>query len=223
MIAGGGTGGHLFPALAVAEAFKERDPANRMVFVGSRRGLESSVLAREGYELKTIEAAAWKGKKLGGKLGSMMAMPRSLGQSWRLLHSFRPDLVLGFGGYASGPVVLMAWAWGYKTAIHEQNAFPGTEQSNSRKSCGPGFPLFRKFGPAFSTVQDRPHRKPGEKEDTARKAGPSPESRRKVYPVHLRGEPGGAPYKPGYGREFGPSRRSQKPDADHSSNRGPRL
>jgi UDP-N-acetylglucosamine--N-acetylmuramyl-(pentapeptide) pyrophosphoryl-undecaprenol N-acetylglucosamine transferase len=125
MIAGGGTGGHLFPALAVAEAFKERDPANHMVFVGSRRGLESSVLAREGYELKTIEAAAWKGKKLGGKVGSMMAIRKSLGQAWRLLHSFQPDLVLGFGGYASGPVVLMAWACGYKTAIHEQNAFPG--------------------------------------------------------------------------------------------------
>ncbi len=125
MIAGGGTGGHLFPALAVAEAFKERDPANQIVFVGSRRGLESRVLAREGYELKTIEAAALKGRNWGGKLGSLMAIPKSLGQSWRLLHSFQADLVLGFGGYASGPVVLTAWASGYKTAIHEQNAFPG--------------------------------------------------------------------------------------------------
>lgn len=111
--------------MAAAEAFKERDPANQIVFVGSRRGLESSVLAREGYELKTIEAGAWKGKKLGGKLGSLMAMPRSLGQAWGLLRSFQPDLVLGFGGYASGPVVFMAWAWRYPTAIHEQNAFPG--------------------------------------------------------------------------------------------------
>lgn len=125
MIATGGTGGHLFPALAVAEAFKERDPANQIVFVGSRRGLESTVLAREGHELKTIESAALKGKNWAGKLISLMAVPKSLGQSWGLLHSFQPHLVLGFGGYASGPVVLTAWASGYKTAIHEQNAFPG--------------------------------------------------------------------------------------------------
>lgn len=142
MIAGGGTGGHLFPALAVAEAFRDRDPANQIVFVGTQRGLESSVLAREGYELKTIEAAAWKGKKWGGKLGSMMAMPRSFGQAWRLLHFFRPDLVLGFGGYASGPVVFMAWAWGYKTAIHEQNAFPGLSNRILGKVVGRVFLSF---------------------------------------------------------------------------------
>ena len=59
LIAGGGTGGHLFPALAVAEAFREKDPENRIVFAGSQRGLESSLVAREGYELKAIEAAAW--------------------------------------------------------------------------------------------------------------------------------------------------------------------
>jgi UDP-N-acetylglucosamine--N-acetylmuramyl-(pentapeptide) pyrophosphoryl-undecaprenol N-acetylglucosamine transferase len=125
MIAGGGTGGHLFPALAVAEAFGERDPANRIIFVGSRRGLEARVLAGEGYDLQTIESAALKGKRWGGKLAGLLSVPRSLGQSWKLLRSFRPDLVLGFGGYASGPVVLAAWAGGYKTAIHEQNAFPG--------------------------------------------------------------------------------------------------
>ena len=142
MIAGGGTGGHLFPALAVAEAFKERDPANQIVFVGSRRGLESSVLAREGYVLKTIEAAAWKGKKLGGKLGSLMAMPRSMGHAWRLLHSFQPDLVLGFGGYASGPVAFMAWALRYKTAIHEQNAFPGLSNRILGKFVGRVFLSF---------------------------------------------------------------------------------
>ena len=125
MIAAGGTGGHLFPALAVAEAFRERDPASEIIFVGSRRGLESSVLAREGYELKTVEAAALKGKRLGGKLVSLTAVPRSLSQSGALLRSFHPSLVLGFGGYASGPVLLTAWAAGYKTAIHEQNVFPG--------------------------------------------------------------------------------------------------
>jgi UDP-N-acetylglucosamine--N-acetylmuramyl-(pentapeptide) pyrophosphoryl-undecaprenol N-acetylglucosamine transferase len=125
LIAGGGTGGHLFPALAVAEAFRERDPETQIVFVGSRKGLEASLVARQGYELKAIEVAAWKGKGVVGKLGSLLAIPKSLCQSWRLLRSVQPGLVLGVGGYASGPVVLAAWAMGFRTAIHEQNSFPG--------------------------------------------------------------------------------------------------
>jgi UDP-N-acetylglucosamine--N-acetylmuramyl-(pentapeptide) pyrophosphoryl-undecaprenol N-acetylglucosamine transferase len=125
LIAGGGTGGHLFPALAVAEAFREKDPGSRIIFVGSRKGMESRFVGREGYELKTIESAALMGKGLGGKLAGLLAIPRSLGQSWKLLRSVRPDMVLGVGGYASGAVVLTAWAMGYKTAIHEQNSFPG--------------------------------------------------------------------------------------------------
>ena len=125
MIAGGGTGGHLFPALAVAEAFRGREPQNEILFVGSRRGLEASIVAREGYLLRTIEVAGVKGKSVWGKLRSLMAVPKSLLQSWSLLRSFKPDIVLGVGGYASGPVVLTAWALGYHTAIHEQNSFPG--------------------------------------------------------------------------------------------------
>jgi UDP-N-acetylglucosamine--N-acetylmuramyl-(pentapeptide) pyrophosphoryl-undecaprenol N-acetylglucosamine transferase len=125
LIAGGGTGGHLFPALAVAEAFKKRDPGNQIVFAGSRRGLESKFVAREGYELRTIDAGALKGKGVMGKLRSLAAIPNGLWQSWSLLRSVRPALVLGVGGYASGPVVLAAWAAGYRTAIHEQNSFAG--------------------------------------------------------------------------------------------------
>jgi UDP-N-acetylglucosamine--N-acetylmuramyl-(pentapeptide) pyrophosphoryl-undecaprenol N-acetylglucosamine transferase len=125
MIAGGGTGGHLFPALAVAEAFRERDPGNEILFVGSGRGLETSVLGKEGVARRSIAAVSLQDKSFWGKALGLAAIPKSLGQSACLLRSFRPDMVLGVGGYASGPVVLMGWALGYKTAIHEQNAFPG--------------------------------------------------------------------------------------------------
>lgn len=125
MLAGGGTGGHLFPALALAEAFRDRDPGSEILFVGSRQGLEASIVAREGYRLSTIEVGSLQGKTFCKKLREVIAIPRSLFQSWRLIHSFKPDLVLGVGGYASGPVVLTAWAMGRRTAIHEQNAFPG--------------------------------------------------------------------------------------------------
>ncbi len=163
MIAGGGTGGHLFPALAVAEAFRERDPENQIVFVGSRRGLESNVLAREGYELKTIDAPALKGKSWSGKAAGLMAVPGSLARSWKLLHSFGPQLVLGFGGYASGPVVLTAWATGYKTAIHEQNAFPGLSNRILGRFAGRVFISFessaRHFPLAKTTLTGNPVRR----------------------------------------------------------------
>jgi UDP-N-acetylglucosamine--N-acetylmuramyl-(pentapeptide) pyrophosphoryl-undecaprenol N-acetylglucosamine transferase len=149
LIAGGGTGGHLFPALAVAEAFRARDPENRIVFVGSQRGLENSLVAREGYELKVIEAAAWKGKGIGGKLISLLAIPKSLWQSGRLLRSVRPALVIGVGGYASGPVVLTAWAMGFRTAIHEQNSFPGLSNRILGRFVGRVFISFENSGAHF--------------------------------------------------------------------------
>ena len=125
MIAGGGTGGHIFPALALAEAFQDRDRHNEILFVGSRRGMESKILAPAGNSWRTIEVSSLKGKSFWGKVRSLMTVPRSLWQSFRLLRSFRPDVVIGVGGYASGPVVLAAWALGIKTAVQEQNAFPG--------------------------------------------------------------------------------------------------
>lgn len=125
MIAGGGTGGHLFPALAIAEAFMERKPDRRILFVGTGRGLEASVLAKEKYSYQTITVASWHGKSPLAKLGTLFSIPRSLWRARSLIHSFHPDFVLGVGGYASGPVVLVAWASGVRTAIQEQNAFPG--------------------------------------------------------------------------------------------------
>src|SRR5512147_1322255 len=125
LIAGGGTGGHLFPALAIAEAFKERDSKNEILFVGSRRGLEGSLVEKEGYALRTLDLASLKGKGIFGKIRALGIVPRSLLQAAGVLRSFRPNLVLGVGGYASGAVVLAAWALRYKTVLQEQNVFPG--------------------------------------------------------------------------------------------------
>jgi len=125
LIAGGGTGGHLFPGLALAEAFKERDPRNEILFVGSRRGLEGSLVEKEGYALKTIDLASLKGKNWFQKIRALFVVPRSLIQAAGVLRAFRPEWVVGVGGYASGPVVLAAWALGYKTFLQEQNVFPG--------------------------------------------------------------------------------------------------
>jgi UDP-N-acetylglucosamine--N-acetylmuramyl-(pentapeptide) pyrophosphoryl-undecaprenol N-acetylglucosamine transferase len=149
LIAGGGTGGHLFPALALAEAFKERDPRNEILFVGSRRGLESSLVEKEGYPLKTIDLVTWKGKNLFQKIRALLVIPRSLIQAAGVLRSFHPDLVLGVGGYASGPVVLAAWAMGYKTALQEQNVFPGLSNRLLGRFVGRAFISFAESAAHF--------------------------------------------------------------------------
>ncbi len=155
IIAGGGTGGHLFPALALAEAFKDRDARNEVLFVGSRRGLEANVLGREGFALQTIDVVSLKGKSLWKKGGALLALPRSVLQSARLLRAFKPDIVLGVGGYASGPVVLTASLLGYRTAIQEQNSFPGLSNRILAKFVDRIFASFPDSGgnfPARKTV-----------------------------------------------------------------------
>jgi len=125
MIAGGGTGGHVFPALAVAAELRRRDPANEVLFVGSERGLETRLVPEAGYPLRTLPAAGFKGVSLTRKLKSLSLLPRSLWASRGLLNEFGPNAVLGVGGYASGPAVLAAALSGRPTVLFEPNAQPG--------------------------------------------------------------------------------------------------
>ncbi|MCX8117190.1 MAG: undecaprenyldiphospho-muramoylpentapeptide beta-N-acetylglucosaminyltransferase [Desulfobacterota bacterium] len=125
VIAGGGTGGHLFPGIAVAEAFLEREEENEVLFIGTERGLEAKVLSDGRFPLKMIRAMPLMGRPILGKARALWAMPRSIGEAMRLLKEFQPHLVLGVGGYASGPAILGAALLGVKRAIHEQNVVPG--------------------------------------------------------------------------------------------------
>ena len=93
--------------------------------MGSRRGLEGSLVEKEGFPLRTIDLASLKGKSWLQKIRAILGVPRSLVQAARVIRAFRPDLVMGVGGFASGPVVLASWALGYKTFLQEQNVFPG--------------------------------------------------------------------------------------------------
>ncbi len=125
IIAGGGTGGHLFPGIAIAEEIRNRSPENRILFIGTERGIEKRVLPDYGLDLALIDVAGIKGKGWRGAFVALAKMPRSFLQSASIIRSFCPDLVLGVGGYASGPAVLMAYLMRICTAITEQNAFPG--------------------------------------------------------------------------------------------------
>ena len=125
VIAGGGTGGHLFPGIAVAEEFLRRDPGNRILFIGTERGLEKRILGGLGLPLRTIPVEGIKGRGPARAAGALGKIPAGLFASFRILREFDPAIVLGVGGYASGPAVLAARVMGTATAIAEQNAFPG--------------------------------------------------------------------------------------------------
>jgi UDP-N-acetylglucosamine--N-acetylmuramyl-(pentapeptide) pyrophosphoryl-undecaprenol N-acetylglucosamine transferase len=125
VIAGGGTGGHLFPGIAIAEEFLKRDDKTKIIFIGTKKGIESRLLDKFGYELREIDIEGVKGR--GGKalIKGAYQIPKSICQSRRILKQFGPDIVFGVGGYASGPAVLAAHFMNITTAIAEQNAIPG--------------------------------------------------------------------------------------------------
>ena len=125
VIAGGGTGGHLFPGMAIAEAFVEREMGNEVLFIGTERGIETKVLAGGKFPLKTIQARPLKGRSFLGKVKAIWSIPMAIREAYSILKDFQPQLVLGVGGYASGPTLMAASLLGIKRAIHEQNVIPG--------------------------------------------------------------------------------------------------
>ena len=125
LIAGGGTGGHLFPGIALAEEVVTRHHANDVLFVGTARGLEARVVPKSGFKLELIETSGVKGRGLSGWISGLLKLPRAILQSMRILRSWSPDVVVGVGGYASFPVVFAAWLMNVPTAVQEQNALPG--------------------------------------------------------------------------------------------------
>ncbi|PLX98555.1 MAG: undecaprenyldiphospho-muramoylpentapeptide beta-N-acetylglucosaminyltransferase [Desulfuromonas sp.] len=125
LLAGGGTGGHLFPAVALAQRLLEQDAEAKVLFVGTERGIEARMLPELGLPLQTIDIRGLVGKDLGAKLALAPKLAKSLAQSRGIIKSFRPDVVVGVGGYASGPVLIMAQMMSVPTLIHEQNAWPG--------------------------------------------------------------------------------------------------
>ena len=133
IIAAGGTGGHIFPGVAIAREFKRRDPATSILFVGTARGLETKIVPREGFDLELISVGALKGVSVFAQLKAFAGLPVSLFGATRILSRFKPDVVIGVGGYSSGPTLLMAALSRIPTMVVEPNAMPGfTNRSLAR-------------------------------------------------------------------------------------------
>src|SRR5262245_46478894 len=125
VIAGGGTGGHLYPGIAVARELLKRRSDAVVSFAGTARGIEARVVPRGGFALDLLRSSGFKGKSIAHRVRGLALLPLGLVDAWRIVAARQPDLVIGVGGYSSGPVVITAAMRGVPTMLLEQNAVPG--------------------------------------------------------------------------------------------------
>lgn len=136
IIAGGGTGGHVYPGIAIAKGILRRHSEAEVLFVGTKRGLECRIVPKEGFQLAKITVSGVKGIHGLKLLASLLRIPVSLWESYRIISQFRPQAVIGVGGYSSGPPVLVAALLGIPILLQEQNATPGlTNRLLARLAC----------------------------------------------------------------------------------------
>ncbi len=151
ILAGGGTGGHIYPAVTIAKEFLRRDPKTEILFVGGKRGLESVIIPKEGFQLVTLNLEGIP-RKISPKIfKSVWLAGKGVQETFKIIKDFKPDLVIGTGGYVCGPMVLAATFRGVATAIQEQNAFPGLTNrllGKSVKRVFIAYPEAAKFFPA---------------------------------------------------------------------------
>ena len=137
LFATGGTGGHINPALAVAGYIRENYPQAEILFVGTADRMEAQLVPAAGYEFKTIEIQGFSRELnfegIKHNIKTVNLLFKSEGQAKKIIEDFKPDVVIGFGGYVSGPVLSVAARMGIPTAVHEQNAFPGVTNKNLAK------------------------------------------------------------------------------------------
>ena len=125
LLAGGGTGGHVYPAIAIANKIKEHNPDCEILFVGTKNGIESEIVPKAGFELKTVTVQGFKRKIDLDNIKRVFKLCKGLEQSRRIVKKYKPDIVIGTGGYVSGPVLFNAAMNKRVTIVHEQNSFPG--------------------------------------------------------------------------------------------------
>jgi UDP-N-acetylglucosamine--N-acetylmuramyl-(pentapeptide) pyrophosphoryl-undecaprenol N-acetylglucosamine transferase len=162
LMAAGGTGGHIYPAIAVADEIRRRDAASEILFVGTRRGLETKLVPAAGYKLALIESTGLKNVGLVAMIKGLLLIPKSFLAARRLIKNFQPDVAVGAGGYVTGAVLLAARALKIPTLVMESNALPGF---TNRRLAGfvdkaaVTFPEAAKFFPGKAVVTGNPVRR----------------------------------------------------------------
>lgn len=175
IIAGGGTGGHLFPGIAVAREIQRRNGEAEILFVGAERGIESRLVPQEGFELRVLPLGGIKGKGWGTKVQSMAETVKGIFSAKRILKEFKPDVVVGVGGYASFPMMAAAILSGVPRMVMEQNSVPGlanrmlapfvscaavTDPKTKATFGARGFVTGNPVRPEFKTIPPKTHQAP---------------------------------------------------------------
>lgn len=184
MVAGGGTGGHIYPAIAIAREYLARDAERRAVFVGTERGLEKTIVPKAGFPLEFIDVGGLKGKGGLDLVRNVLRVPKGFVQAWKLIGKHKPSVVLGVGGYSSGPVLLAARMRGVPTIVHEANAFPGLANRTLARLVTTVAVAFEEAGPRMkrkdSVVTGNPIRKEFFETGTTRNQQPATSNKRLV-------------------------------------------
>lgn len=149
IMTGGGTGGHIYPAIAIADEIRKLDGSARILFVGAERGLEKKIVPENGYDIELINVEGFNRKKLLKNVKVLRELRKGEKKAKEILRRFEPDAVIGTGGYASAPVVRVAQKMGIPTYIHEQNAFPGMSNKALEKHVRKVFLGFEEGGDYF--------------------------------------------------------------------------
>ena len=146
---GGGTGGHIYPAVAIADEIRRRNPEAEILFVGAEKGLEKKLVPKSGYDIELIPVAGFDRKNLIKNIEVVRKLIKGNARAKNIIKSFRPDFVVGTGGYASAPMVKTAQKMGIPTYIHEQNAYPGVTNKLLERGARKVFLGFAKAGENF--------------------------------------------------------------------------
>lgn len=125
ILSGGGTGGHIYPAVSIAKEIKHQHKDSEIIFIGTERGLESTIVPKEGFKLMKIKVRGFQRKLSLENISAVAESFTGIFKVSKIIREFKPDIVIGTGGYVSGSVLLTAALMGIPTLIHEQNAFPG--------------------------------------------------------------------------------------------------
>jgi UDP-N-acetylglucosamine--N-acetylmuramyl-(pentapeptide) pyrophosphoryl-undecaprenol N-acetylglucosamine transferase len=151
IMTGGGTGGHIYPAVAIADEIKRREPDAKIIFVGTERGMEKDIIPKAGYEIRFITVSGLNRRNLLKNIKTLSDLKKGLHEAKEIINEFKPDIVIGTGGYVCGPVMKTAADMGIKTYIHEQNAFPGLTNKLLSRSAERVFVAFDDAAGYFKT------------------------------------------------------------------------
>lgn len=155
LISGGGTGGHIFPALSIAAAVQRRHPKAKILFVGAENRMEMERVPAAGYEIVGLPVAGFDRKRLWRNFGVLIKLFRSMTRARKIVRTFKPDIAIGVGGYASGPTLKAAQSTGVPTLLQEQNSYPGVTNKllakDAKRICT-AYENLERFFPAESIV-----------------------------------------------------------------------